>query len=181
MFHFQTACLSPCKYSFHGIGWLLQGTLGCGYNTTQCNTMLNSTVHWLKYTDQTVKPRKTSYILSFKPNSQSRDAPVSYATKYQCHIPQYNGPIPHNALLWKKLCTYEHISVTKWCIVGYLSNALLDLWDWSTGELWGVYCEYLRNNQRTVYFSPHAPMKMHVAIPVHRILFVFTQQGETTG
>ena len=35
------------------------------------------------------------------------------------------------------LCTCVHISVTKWCIVGYLSNALwdlLDLWD-----LWWVY------------------------------------------
>ena len=27
-----------------------------------------------------------------------------------------------------EMCTYVHISVTKWCIVGYLSNAL---WDFS--------------------------------------------------
>ena len=28
-----------------------------------------------------------------------------------------------------EMCTYVHISVTKWCIVGYLSDALWDLWD----------------------------------------------------
>ena len=28
-----------------------------------------------------------------------------------------------------EMCTCVHISVTKWCIVGYLSEALWDLWD----------------------------------------------------
>ena len=28
-----------------------------------------------------------------------------------------------------EMCTWEHISVTEWCIVGYLSNALWQLWD----------------------------------------------------
>ena len=43
----------------------------------------------------------------------------------------------HNALgrcpimrhIVTEMCTHVHISVTKWCIVGYLSNALWDLWD----------------------------------------------------
>ena len=32
-----------------------------------------------------------------------------------------------------EMCTYVHISVTKWCIVGYLSDALWDLWVGSNG------------------------------------------------
>ena len=37
-------------------------------------------------------------------------------------------------------CTRSvHISVTKWCIVGYLSNALWHLWDESISSL-SVYC-----------------------------------------
>ena len=32
-----------------------------------------------------------------------------------------------------EMCTFVHISVTKWCIVGYLSDALWDLWDGSIG------------------------------------------------
>ena len=30
-----------------------------------------------------------------------------------------------------EMCTFVHISVTKWCIVGYLSDALWHLWDGS--------------------------------------------------
>ena len=30
-----------------------------------------------------------------------------------------------------EMCTCVHISVTKWCIVGYETGALWDLWDWS--------------------------------------------------
>ena len=29
-----------------------------------------------------------------------------------------------------EMCTYVHISVTKWCIVGYRTGALWDLWGW---------------------------------------------------
>ena len=40
--------------------------------------------------------------------------------------PQWNSPISHNSPLsnW-----HMHISVAKLCIVGYLSNALWDLWE----------------------------------------------------
>ena len=33
-----------------------------------------------------------------------------------------------------EMCTCVHISVTKWCIVGYLSDALWDLWDGCVGR-----------------------------------------------
>ena len=44
-------------------------------------------------------------------------------------IPQCSCPISNNV----PFCDRNvHISVTKWDIVGYLCNALWDLWDWST-------------------------------------------------
>ena len=44
---------------------------------------------------------------------KSHNVPVSY-------------PIMHHFVT--EMCTSVHISVTKWCIVGYLSNALWNLW-----------------------------------------------------
>ena len=46
-------------------------------------------------------------------------------------IPQCTSPILSTHRFVADMCTCVHISVTKWCIVGYLSNALWDLWDWS--------------------------------------------------
>ena len=49
---------------------------------------------------------------------------------HQSHIPQYINPISHNT----PFCNRNvHISVTKWCIVGCLSDALWDLLDGSIG------------------------------------------------
>ena len=47
---------------------------------------------------------------------------------------QINNPVSHNA----SLCNRNvHISVTKWCIVGYGTGAWWDLWDWSImGAQW---------------------------------------------
>ena len=41
-------------------------------------------------------------------------------------IPQCTCPTSHNAPLWNR---NVHISVPKWCIVGYGTGALWDLWD----------------------------------------------------
>ena len=38
-----------------------------------------------------------------------------------------------------EICTHVHISVTKWCIGGYLSNASWDMWDWSIAMLYILY------------------------------------------
>ena len=46
-------------------------------------------------------------------------------------IPQCKSPISHNAPFVTEMCTCVHISVTKWCIVGYMPDALWDLWDGS--------------------------------------------------
>ena len=43
-------------------------------------------------------------------------------TIHHSHIPQYT-------IFVTEMCTCVHISVTKWCIVGHLSNVLWDLWD----------------------------------------------------
>ena len=59
-------------------------------------------------------PRPTTDLLH-----KSHNAPVPYPTTY--HFVQFITD----------LCTPVHISVTKCCIVRYLSNVLWDLWDWS--------------------------------------------------
>ena len=45
----------------------------------------------------------------------------------------HNAPVPYPTMYHfvTEMCTCVHISVTKWCIVGYLSNVLLYLWDGS--------------------------------------------------
>ena len=45
----------------------------------------------------------------------------------------HNAPVPYPTMphFVTEMCTHVHISVTKWCIMGYLSNALWDLWDGS--------------------------------------------------
>ena len=42
----------------------------------------------------------------------------------------HDAPAPYPTMrhFVTEMCTCVHISVTKWCIVGYLSNALWDLW-----------------------------------------------------
>ena len=44
-------------------------------------------------------------------------------------IPQCNGPISHNVPFCNR---YVHIPDAKWCIVGYLTNAL---WGWCHGSI----------------------------------------------
>ena len=46
--------------------------------------------------------------------------------KHNAPVP-YPGPTIHHFVT--EMCTCVHIFVTKWCIVGYLSNALSDLVD----------------------------------------------------
>ena len=69
------------------------------------------------------------------------------ANRPVAQIPQYTSIISHNAPFCNRnmhicahfcykmmhcgICTYVHISVTKWCIVGYDTGALWDLWYWS--------------------------------------------------
>ena len=42
-------------------------------------------------------------------------------------IPEPIWQISHNAQFCNKMCTYVHISVTKWCTLGYEHGALWDL------------------------------------------------------
>ena len=54
----------------------------------------------------------------------------------------HNAPILYPTMhhFVTETCTCVHVSVTKWCIVGYLSNALWDLWEWSiVGWNWLQY------------------------------------------
>ena len=52
----------------------------------------------------------------------------SFGSRPISQIPQCTSPIYHNA----QFCNRNvHISVTKWCVMGYLSDAFWDLWDGS--------------------------------------------------
>ena len=57
---------------------------------------------------------------------------VSDATIDRLHK-SHNAPFPYPTRhhFITEMCTCVHISVTKWCIVGYLPDALWDLWDGS--------------------------------------------------
>ena len=46
-------------------------------------------------------------------------------------ISQCTCPISHTTPFCNRMCTGVHISVTKWCIVGCLSTALLGVWVWT--------------------------------------------------
>ena len=65
------------------------------------------------------KTAKTTMKSKQKPNR-----PISQIPECICAIPTMHHFVT-------EMCTCVHISVTKWCIVGYLSGALWDLWDGS--------------------------------------------------
>ena len=55
----------------------------------------------------------------------------------------HNAPVPYPTMhhFVTEMCTCVHISVTNWCIVGYLLDALWDLWDGS------IHVEYICDKQ----------------------------------
>ena len=52
----------------------------------------------------------------------------------------HNTPVPYPTMYHfvTEMCTGVHISVTKWCIVRYLSDALWDLWYGSTKDMYSI-------------------------------------------
>ena len=50
----------------------------------------------------------------------------------------HNSPVPYLTMhhFVSELCTRVHISVRKWCIMGYLPDALQGLWDGLIGKDW---------------------------------------------
>ena len=55
------------------------------------------------------------------------DEQVEIDQSHTSHNASFLYPTMHYSVT--DMCTCVHISVTKWCIVGYLSNALWDLWE----------------------------------------------------
>ena len=51
---------------------------------------------------------------------------------HKSHSASDKYPTMHHFV--KQMCTHLHISVTKWCIVGYGTDALWDIWDWSIAK-----------------------------------------------
>ena len=70
----------------------------------------------------------------------------------------HSAPVPYPTMLHfvTEMCTHVHISVTKLCIVGYLSDALWDLWE---GYVWTQGCSWkFRDNgasNRMYHSSPN--------------------------
>ena len=50
----------------------------------------------------------------------------------------HKAPVPYPTMhhFVTEMCTCVRISVTKWCIVGYLSKAIWNLWNGSMASLW---------------------------------------------
>ena len=67
---------------------------------------------------------RVSNLISLDLLHKSHNAPVSYSTM-------------HHSVT--EMCTCVYISVTKWCIVGHLSNALRDLWDGSSPTVYSKH------------------------------------------
>ena len=64
-------------------------------------------------------------------------------TMHQCHIIMYQFVTEMWKFLWQygtlwdillQKCAHMHISATQWCIVGYLWDALWDLWEGAIGN-----------------------------------------------
>ena len=79
-----------------------------------CMTMMTVPLHTWSYHAWSPYIRNPCVGMSIDPSHKSHNAPVLY-------------PTVHNFVT--EMCTCVHISVTQWCIVGYLSDALWDLWD----------------------------------------------------
>ena len=67
--------------------------------------------------------------------------PISFRFASQDMLPKsHNAPVPYPTMhhFVTEMCTYVHISVTKWCIVGCLSKGLWDFLDGSLaqGQSW---------------------------------------------
>ena len=81
-----------------------------------------SFVFWFKFCSMKYVPHGpiNNIVVSVNGLTPNRQQAITWTCStnpamHQCHIPHCN----------------VHISVTKWCIVGYLSDALWDLWDGS--------------------------------------------------
>ena len=66
----------------------------------------------------------SQYIPAVSPSHASYGIPVNMS--YESHNASSPYPTMHHFVA--EMCTCVHISVTKWCIVGYMFDALWDLW-----------------------------------------------------
>ena len=64
----------------------------------------------------------------------------------------HNATVPYPTMLHfvTKMCTCVHCSVTKWCVMGHLFDALWDLWNRST---YITYSNFLVTVTKVVHYS----------------------------
>ena len=139
--------LSPVSgIAVEGLGSILDGMFGTGNGTT--STSINvGVVGITKVTHHDNKIQwklflhfETFCTMKYFKVAQDVAKPwISWFNWPNSQIAPCTSPISHNA----PFCNRNvHISVTKWCIVGSLADALWDLWD---GPINSALCFYKQN------------------------------------
>ena len=105
-------------HSYYSILWFFYACLLCYPSsklvqaTAPAGTCYYQNQRWFSITTIC-----TNTCMPIDPSHKSHNAPVLYPTIYH---------------FVTEMCTCVHISVTKWCIVGYLFDTMWDLWDHHT-------------------------------------------------
>ena len=76
-------------------------------------------------------------------------------------VPRCISSISHNATFLTEMCTCVHISVTKLCVVVYLSNVLWDLRDRSIAWVHRIRRPHSNNNVRINVFQSSMRMNLN--------------------
>ena len=68
-----------------------------------------------------------------------------------------------------EMCTHVHISVTKWCIMGYLSDASWHFWDGYTNIIWVIHQKITCHHTKSEHFTTYFPNEWIVTVYVHQL------------
>ena len=95
------------------------------------------TAIWWSYVKQVTCYRMDKLVIVTHTQTQKQMQARTIDQSHKSH----NAPVPYPAMhhFVTEMCTCVHISATIWCIiVGYVSDALWGLWDWSIpkGQNW---------------------------------------------
>ena len=94
-------------------------------------------VEWSVEKDITLEPKQWCFASTGLTQLLQTDLIMRWSvlTQFFIHCKRtdlmHNAPIPYPTMhhFVTEMCTHVHFSVTKWCIVVYLSDALWDLWN----------------------------------------------------
>ena len=110
------------------------------------STRDTSTINHQNYLSKMSSKSPRGHWVNNNPAFGSNNASMKHIF-LNAQIPQCTSPISHNA----PFCN-RNISATKWCIVGYLADALWDLWGGPIG-FDNTICDYIWNNNKSQLHS----------------------------